>query len=108
MLVGLVCDHLLPHLALLFKLVLINHATNVACVGLVSQALAPSCKKIVGVDISQGMVDWYNTRVANQGLDPEEMKAVCVELKGERQPDELDGVKFDVVIVSRVLFLSIR
>lgn len=81
-----------------FKRVIIIYA--IKCIGLVSQALAPSCKKIVGVDISQGMVDWYNTRVANQGLDPEEMKAICVELKGEQQPDELDGVKFDVVIVS--------
>lgn len=66
--------------------------------GLVSQALAPYCKKIMGVDISQGMVDWYNMRVRNQGIESEEMEAVCVELKGAE--DELDGVKFDVAIVS--------
>jgi cyclopropane fatty-acyl-phospholipid synthase-like methyltransferase len=64
----------------------------------VSQTLAPYCKKIIGVDISQGMVDWYNMCVWNQGIEWEEMKAVCVELKGTE--DELDGVKFDVAIVS--------
>ncbi|KAF8320116.1 S-adenosyl-L-methionine-dependent methyltransferase [Clavulina sp. PMI_390] len=68
--------------------------------GLVSQALAPYCKTIVGVDISQGMVDWYNTRVANQGIEADEMRAVCRELKGEQAPDELDGLKFDVIICS--------
>lgn len=60
--------------------------------------MAPHCKKIVGVDISQGMVDWYNMRVGNQGIDSQEMKAICVELKGTE--DELDGTKFDIVIVS--------
>lgn len=68
--------------------------------GLISQSLATYVKKIVGVDISDGMVDYYNTRVANQGIDPDEMKAVCVELKGSRAPDELEGVKFDVVLCS--------
>ncbi|EGN96300.1 hypothetical protein SERLA73DRAFT_141641 [Serpula lacrymans var. lacrymans S7.3] len=42
------------------------------------------------------MVDQYNQSVANQGLAPEEMKAVCVELKGEE--GELDGAKFDVIV----------
>lgn len=69
--------------------------------GLVSRELAPLCKKIVGVDISQGMVDVYNTRVANQGIDTEEMKAVCVELNGSE--DELDGVKFDVALVRFII-----
>lgn len=77
------------------KTVLLDFACGT---GLVSQALAPHCKKIVGVDISQGMVDWYNMRVANQGIDSQEMKAICVELKGTE--DELDGIKFDIVICS--------
>ncbi|TCD63972.1 deoxycytidyl transferase [Steccherinum ochraceum] len=64
--------------------------------GLTSRELAPYVKSIVGVDISQGMVDLFNRRVANQGILPEEMKAVKVELKGEE--GELDGQKFDVVI----------
>jgi len=52
----------------------------------------------VGVDISQGAVDVYNEAVSNQGLSPDEMRAVCAELKGEA--GELDDLKFDVVAVS--------
>lgn len=63
-----------------------------------SRQLAPCCKSILGVDISQGMVDQYNTRVHNQGIPPEDMRALCIELKGEE--GELDGLKFDVVLAS--------
>ncbi|KAA1477672.1 S-adenosyl-L-methionine-dependent methyltransferase [Dentipellis sp. KUC8613] len=66
--------------------------------GLVSRELAAYTKKIVGVDISHGMVDQYNKRVNEQGIPPEEMHAVCIELKGE--PGELDGAKFDVIVCS--------
>lgn len=72
--------------------------TNLICSGLLCRELAPHCKQIVGVDISQGMVDVFNTRVANQGIDPDEMKAVCLDLRGAE--GELEGVKFDVVVVS--------
>jgi SAM-dependent methyltransferase len=51
----------------------------------------------VGVDISEGMVNQYNYRVSNQGIAPDEMKAVCVELKGEE--GELGDAKFDVIVV---------
>ena len=66
--------------------------------GLVSQGLAPFSKVIVGVDISESMVEHYNLRVSNQGISFDEMKAVCTELKGT--DDELDGMKFDVIVVS--------
>lgn len=66
-------------------------------VGLISRQLAPEAKTLVGVDISQGMVDEYNHRVMNQGISTEEMRAVCVELKGE--DGELDGARFDVIVV---------
>ncbi|KDQ59749.1 hypothetical protein JAAARDRAFT_33321 [Jaapia argillacea MUCL 33604] len=66
--------------------------------GLLSRNLAAHTKSIVGADISQGMVDQYNLRVSNQGIAPEEMKAIRVELKG--QEGELDGAKFDVVACS--------
>lgn len=52
----------------------------------------------MGVDISQGMVDQYNKRVNEQGIASEEMKAVCIELQGKE--NELDGAKFDVIVVS--------
>jgi ubiquinone/menaquinone biosynthesis C-methylase UbiE len=67
--------------------------------GLVSKQLAPFCKHIVGVDISQGMVDQYNKRTENQN-----MKAMCAELKGE--PGELDDEKFDVIVVRRNVFCA--
>ncbi len=62
-------------------------------------------KSIVGVDISQVSVDRYNAQAARLGFSPEKMRAVCVELKGE--PGELDGAKFDAVIVSPSFFLSL-
>lgn len=65
--------------------------------GLLSREIAPNAKQIVGIDISQGMVDQYNRRVANQGISPDEMKAICVDLKGV--DGELDNRKFDVVVV---------
>ncbi|KII89389.1 hypothetical protein PLICRDRAFT_53825 [Plicaturopsis crispa FD-325 SS-3] len=64
--------------------------------GFISRELAPVAAKIVGVDISQGAVDQYNQRVANQGIAPEEMQAVCTALKGVE--GELEGAKFDVVV----------
>jgi len=65
--------------------------------GLVSRELAPYTKSILGVDISQGMVDQFNKRVENQGIPPEEMRAIAVELKGDSD-DELGGAKFDVIV----------
>ncbi|KAG0706468.1 S-adenosyl-L-methionine-dependent methyltransferase [Suillus ampliporus] len=64
--------------------------------GLISRELASHAKCIVGVDISQSMVDQYNQSVANQGIPLEEMKAVCCDLTAA--PNQLDGMKFDVVV----------
>jgi len=44
------------------------------------------------------MVDQFNKRVEYQGIPPEEMQAVCVELKDE--PGKLDDERFDVIVVS--------
>ncbi len=72
--------------------------TIIAYLGNVSQQLCQYVKSVVGVDISQASVDHFNALAANQGLEPDEMRAVCTELKGE--PRELNGVKFDIVVVS--------
>lgn len=64
--------------------------------GLISKKLAAHAKCIVGVDISQSMVDQYNQSVSNQGIPPEEMKAVCCDLTVTQ--NQLDGMKFDVVV----------
>jgi ubiquinone/menaquinone biosynthesis C-methylase UbiE len=66
-------------------------------IGLISQALAPHTGAIVGVDISQGMVDRYNARVAEQGIPVSEMRAVVADLSGS--PGELDDLRFDVAVV---------
>ncbi|KAG1868895.1 S-adenosyl-L-methionine-dependent methyltransferase [Suillus tomentosus] len=65
--------------------------------GLISRQLAAHAKCIVGVDISQTMVDQYNQSLFNQGIPPEEMRAVCCDLTTEA-PNQLDGMKFDVVV----------
>lgn len=73
--------------------------------GLISQHLTPHAKSIVGVDISPGMVRRYNQRVEQQGLEPEDMRAVCVgveaDLKdeGNSEGDLTDFEdQFDVVV----------
>ncbi|KAI1791564.1 S-adenosyl-L-methionine-dependent methyltransferase [Ganoderma leucocontextum] len=74
-------------------------AMDYAC-GMGSEPSPSSCaqyvKSVVGVDISQASVDRFNAQAENQGLEPDEMRAVCTELKGE--PGELDGLKFDIVV----------
>jgi SAM-dependent methyltransferase len=72
--------------------------------GLLSQALAPHTRTLIGVDISPKSVAYYNERVANQGISKDEMRAVCVELseRGAEEVDAFDGVEFDVIVVSQV------
>jgi len=63
--------------------------------GLVSRVLAAEDpKSIVGVDISQGMVDLYNKIVSDHGIPPEEMRAICATVPNEK----LDGMRFDVIV----------
>lgn len=50
-------------------------------------------------------VEQYNKKAEDRGIDPECMKAICTELKGNG--DELGGAKFDVVLV-RPLPLHMR
>ena len=64
--------------------------------GLVSKQIAPYAKSIIGVDVSQEMVDLYNETGEKEGFGA--MKAVCAELKGG--DGELDGQRFDVIVVS--------
>jgi hypothetical protein len=48
------------------------------------------------------MVENFSKRISDNGISPEEMSVVCADLKGEES--ELDGEKFDVVVV-RVFIL---
>ena len=58
-------------------------------------------KSILGVDLSQNMVDVYNRKVWQQGISKDEMEAICLELKegSDNQDDQLNGRKFDFIIV---------
>ncbi|KAF8626033.1 hypothetical protein AX15_005123 [Amanita polypyramis BW_CC] len=72
-------------------------AMDFACgTGLISSELLPHVKSIIGVDISQGMVNHYNKGVQDGGIPTEKMRAVCRELEGKE--GELDGAKFDVIV----------
>ena len=70
-------------------------------IGLISRELAPHSKSIVGVDISQRMVDQYNCGVRNQGISPGKMNAICVSALEENE-EKLQGMSFDVIVVSRL------
>lgn len=60
--------------------------------GLVSQELAPYAFSIKGVDVSQGLVDRYNKKFAENN---KHLSAVRVELRDDSK--ELEGNKFDVI-----------
>ena len=73
--------------------------------GNVSRYLCQHVKTVVGVDISQTAVDRYNAQAANQGLESDEMRAICADLQGK--PGELDGLKFDIVIVCTLYLVAV-
>ncbi|KAI5117255.1 hypothetical protein M0805_006418 [Coniferiporia weirii] len=66
--------------------------------GLISRELVPHAKKVIGVDISQGMIDQYNSRVSKEGIPSDKMYAVRAELTGTDA--DLDRQKFDVIVCS--------
>ncbi|CAE6429569.1 unnamed protein product [Rhizoctonia solani] len=79
-------------------------AMDYACgTGLLSQGLAQHTKTLIGVDISPKSVDYYNERVANQGIPPDEMKAICAELveRGTGNVDLFNGIEFDVIVCTQ-------
>jgi hypothetical protein len=77
--------------------------------GHLSRELIPYVKSIVGVDISQRMVDEYNRRTINQGIDPEEMRAIEADVLVLSTSSELQKMKetFDVVVVSYAILLIV-
>ncbi|KIJ50884.1 hypothetical protein M422DRAFT_244832 [Sphaerobolus stellatus SS14] len=64
--------------------------------GVLSLRLAKHCKRIVGVDISQGMVDAYNTTMQVDGVV--NAQAVCAELRPDVEESQLKGEKFDIIL----------
>jgi tRNA1(Val) A37 N6-methylase TrmN6 len=72
--------------------------------GLVSRNLAQYVDRIIGVDISQGMVDEYNKNAEKAGLSGK-IKAIREDLTGNGT--ELEGTKFDIVAVRNPTLLSL-
>ncbi|PBP22372.1 ubiquitin carboxyl-terminal hydrolase 14 [Diplocarpon rosae] len=64
--------------------------------GLVSRALAPYITQSIGVDLTEGMVNEYNTSARNQGISESEMYAVQGNLINAAipNPPELAGEEF--------------
>ena len=65
--------------------------------GLVSEGLVPYAHKIIGVDISQAMVDIYNQKAMNNDVS-EKMHASVADILASEIPEEFQNV--DVVVCS--------
>ncbi|KAF9045631.1 S-adenosyl-L-methionine-dependent methyltransferase [Rhodocollybia butyracea] len=73
-------------------------ALDFACgTGLTTRSYAPYVKSVLGVDISQKMLDQFMKQAEEKGL-ADKMTCVCTELKGAE--GELDGLKFDIITCS--------
>ncbi|KAF9059696.1 S-adenosyl-L-methionine-dependent methyltransferase [Rhodocollybia butyracea] len=73
-------------------------ALDFACgTGLTTRSYAPYVKSVLGVDISQKMLDQFTKQAEEKGL-ADKMTCVCTELKGAK--GELDGLKFDIITCS--------
>lgn len=72
---------------------------EVVDIGLISQGLEHHAHKVLGVDISAGMVEAFNQKSRNSGIEGK-MKAMCIDIlaPGAEIPEELRNV--DVVVCS--------
>lgn len=62
--------------------------------GSITKALGPWVTKIIGVDISENMVQKYNEEAQAAGLKPEDVRAVQGDLLAEEVPDHLKTAEF--------------
>ncbi|KAF9063703.1 S-adenosyl-L-methionine-dependent methyltransferase [Rhodocollybia butyracea] len=73
-------------------------ALDFACgTGLTTRSYAPYVKSVLGVDISQKMLDKFMKQAEEKGF-ADKVTCVCTELKGAE--GELDGLKFDIITCS--------
>ncbi|PWW78414.1 S-adenosyl-L-methionine-dependent methyltransferase [Tuber magnatum] len=69
--------------------------------GLISQIIAPYTKQIIGMDISEKMVEKFNEKVKNQGIPEEEMRAIVADLCAAELDPSLSNPEyhnFDVIV----------
>ncbi|ELR06966.1 hypothetical protein GMDG_08200 [Pseudogymnoascus destructans 20631-21] len=72
--------------------------------GTITKALSEHCSRVIGIDVSAGMVAAYNTTASNQGLEEEEVHAWVGDLIDPEvdRPREFEGEEFwgfDVAVV---------
>ncbi|KAJ8067268.1 hypothetical protein OCU04_004629 [Sclerotinia nivalis] len=70
--------------------------------GLITRALLPFISRSIGIDLSSSMVEQYNLRASNQGLDPSEMFAYQGNLLSSDPAPGLereDLYDFDIAVV---------
>ncbi|KAF5353170.1 hypothetical protein D9757_012642 [Collybiopsis confluens] len=73
-------------------------ALDFACgTGLTTRSYVSGVKSVLGVDVSQNMLDQYMKQAREKGL-ADKMSCICVELKGAE--GELGGEKFDIITCS--------
>ncbi|KAG8911749.1 hypothetical protein FRC02_006432 [Tulasnella sp. 418] len=66
--------------------------------GLVSINLVPYVKEVIGVDISEAMVEKYNEKASLNEVSAKKMKAVLLDISKDKEG--LGGKKFDAIICS--------
>ncbi|KAG8938724.1 hypothetical protein FRC03_006983 [Tulasnella sp. 419] len=64
--------------------------------GLVSINLVPYVKEVIGVDISEAMVEKYNEKASLNEVSAKKMKAVLLDISKDKEG--LGGKKFDAII----------
>ncbi|OBT85813.1 hypothetical protein VE02_06045 [Pseudogymnoascus sp. 03VT05] len=72
--------------------------------GTITKALSEHCTRVIGIDVSPGMVAAYNTTASNQGLEEDEVHAWVGDLIDPEiaRPGEFEGEVFwgfDLVVV---------
>ncbi|OBT79948.1 hypothetical protein VF21_01626 [Pseudogymnoascus sp. 05NY08] len=72
--------------------------------GTITKALSEHCSRVIGIDVSPGMVAAYNTTASNQGLEEEEVHAWVGDLIDPEveRPEQFEGEVFwgfDLVVV---------
>ncbi|EPY49593.1 hexaprenyldihydroxybenzoate methyltransferase [Schizosaccharomyces cryophilus OY26] len=68
--------------------------------GLISENLAPYCESILGLDISQAMVDKFNHKFQTLNVPIEKAHAEHVDLRSETEPSDRVVGKYDVAVCS--------
>lgn len=64
--------------------------------GLISRAIFPGVRSVVGVDVSPVSIEIYNSTAREKGIAADEMRGIVLDI--DRDAGELAGASFDVVV----------